>query len=118
MLSRTMARIAAFLFVLVLAPVLFAGPVGPPPAGTERFVVYYTCVNGSPQYTGFEQWDCDGNHYTGGTITSSKAIVYDSDCETLIAEEAVYYCRNINGNWALISADYFNACRPCPIIGN
>jgi len=99
------------------APVLFAGPVGAPSPGVERFITYWSCSTGTPEYTGFEQWDCEGEYYHGGNISSNRAVVSDSDCETYEGD-MVHYCKLSNGTWIQITESFFESCHVCTTIGN
>ncbi len=112
---RTLAALCLF-----AAPLLYAGhgPAEAPPLGTERFVVYFSCASGTPQYTGFEQWECDGDFYNGGNTGTNFATVNDTNCDTWIGEDPVYWCRTPRGIWYETSEAAFNTCHPCFDIGN
>ena len=117
MTTRFAFRLTFVALLAFAAPLLFAGPVGPPDPGIERFVVYYSCATGSPVYTGYEQWDCEGDRHSGGNITSNRAVVSDSDCETFVSEDLVYFCRTPSGAWRQISSAEFYSCHVCADIG-
>lgn len=116
MRSSLILRLSLAALVILAAPALFAGPVGAPPTGVERFITYWDCSTGTPQYIGYEQWDCDGQYYHGGTINTGRAVVSDSDCETYEGD-MTYYCKLFNGTWTQISQTWFDSCHVCTTIG-
>lgn len=110
--SKTRALFVAVMLLLI-CPALYAGhgPADAPPAGYERFITYWGCVDGTHSYVGFEQYDCDGVRYSDNN-TANYAQVSDTNCETFIEESVTYWCKNSQG-WGEISEAAFNACRPC-----
>ena len=116
-MKKRLLFIAVCLITLFAGPNMFAiiwGPVGVPPLGTERDVMFYSCSGCSyPSYTGDEYWNCLRNLYHSGS-PAEYATVSDVDCETSEDISYTYWCKDANGNWHQITATQFEKCETCP----
>ena len=115
---------ALFLFVVLAAPVAFAGWEHPPDDFLdERFVVYWsgTCNGGSKTYNGNYEWSCDDYNYYQGTRSGKWRHIQDTHC---VYPESVTFnryevctsgssCTDSSGTWQEITQTQFNA-NYCP----
>jgi hypothetical protein len=118
----TYRRIKPLAFTVVCALTLFTGPsmfaiiwgpLGLPPLGTAREVAFFSCANGIPANTGYEDWDCLRHlHHTGSP--SNYAWAYDTDCETNEESNFTYWCQSSNGTWHQMTYAEFDNCDTCP----